>query len=292
MRKIELVLGFRCNCRCVFCVVDPAVAGQAMSTAEAVRHLQESRRGGATAVDFGGGEPTLRRDLPELARTAKRLGYRRIGIKSNGLRLCYPDYVEKLMRAGVREFSVPVWGHAPAVHDALAQTQGAFEMLEMGVKHIVDFGGGIEADVLLTTKSIPHLQELVGHFASIGVRRFQLWLFCLFGSNHTGAELLPTMTAAGRAIVETAAALKGRRLRLSTTHIPACFLRPREDLYSNIADQRLTIVTPGGSFPAEASPFEAGHQAAACAGCARVESCAGLRPEYLERFDSGEIAPL
>jgi MoaA/NifB/PqqE/SkfB family radical SAM enzyme len=290
MRKIELVLWFKCNCRCMFCVLDRRTAAQSMSTARAVRELALARRSGAAAVDFGGGEPTLRPDLPELVRAAKLLGYADIGVKTNGLRLCYPEYAAKLLQAGARRLSIPVWGAGPEEHDALCRTTGAFDMMEMGVKNVLDAGGEVECDVLLTTGTAPRLSEILSRFSKIGARRFQLWLFCLFGSAGHHAELLPRLSAAGRAAA--AAARRFPRLAISTTHIPPCFLGRQARLYAPISEQGLVIVTPGGSFAAESSPFEAGTKPLRCRGCRAYGRCAGVRPEYLERFSSRELAPI
>ena len=292
MKKIELVLWFRCNCRCLCCVVDERVAGQSMSTAAAVRHLAVSRKAGARDVDFGGGEPTLREDLPALAQAAAKLGYRKIGVKTNGLRLCYPEFVARLMRAGVNQFTFPIRGHVPEVHDRLARTPGAFEMMEMAVKHAVDFGAEAEAEVLLTTETVPHLRELIGHFTAIGLRRFRMYFFSLFASDQTMPELLPSLTSAGRAIVAAVAASRRDKASIYTTHVPYCFLRPYPGIYSSSARAGLDIITPGGSFPNAQSPFEAGRKTARCAGCAKYALCAGVRPEYLERFSDREIRPL
>jgi MoaA/NifB/PqqE/SkfB family radical SAM enzyme len=291
VNKVELILWFKCNCRCAFCVVDHRTAAQSMSTADAVRELARARRAGASAVDFGGGEPTLRPDLPKLARAAARLGFSDIGVKTNGLRLCYPEYAARLLQAGARRFSVPVWGASPEEHDALCRTPGAFEKMEMGVKNILDAGGAVELDILLTTGTVPRLAGILEHFAAIGARRFGLWLFCLFGSAGHRAGLLPRLSDAGRAAARAARRF-GRRLELSTPHIPPCFLGPVARLYAPMAGKGLVIVTPGGSFPAESSPFEAGTKPARCRGCAAFARCAGVRPEYLERFGSREIVPL
>jgi MoaA/NifB/PqqE/SkfB family radical SAM enzyme len=291
MRKIELVLGFKCNCRCMFCVIDRKTAAQSMSTGRAVRELAQARRCGASAVDFGGGEPTLRPDLPQLVSAAVRLGYRGIGVKTNGLRLCYPDYAAQLLEAGTSLFSIPVWGASPQEHDMLCRTEGAFDMMEMGVKNVLDAGGEVESDVLLTTRTVPRLGEILSRFSAIGVRRFQLWLFCLFGSAGHHPELQPRMRDAGRAAA-AAAARFGRRLRLSTTHIPPCFLGCHHGLYAPISEQGLVVVTPGDSFPAEDSPFEAGTKPRRCRICRDSGRCGGLRREYLERFSSREIRPM
>lgn len=262
-----------------------------MGTAAALRRLERGREEGAEAVDFGGGEPTLRDDLPELARAAARLGYRDVGVKSNGLRLCYPDYLESLMAAGIRSFSVPVWGR-PAEHDALCGVKRAFDMLEMGVKHALDFGAQVQADLLLTSLSVAHAPALAADFAALGVRRFSARLYCLFGSGFTRPHLLPGMTEAGRATVEAARVLAPSGASIATGHIPPCLLGPMPELYDDIAKQELIVVTPGGEFPAETSPFEAGNQTPRCAGCAYAGRCRGPRIEYVRERGDGEFVPV
>lgn len=292
MSKIELVLWFKCDCRCSFCVVDARTAAQSMPAAAAERHLRAAAARGVDEVDFGGGEPTLRSDLPRLAARARALGFRRIGVKTNGQRLCEPEYVSELLDAGVGRFSVPVWGHGPEVHDVLARTPGAFERLEMGVKNALDLGAEVSADVLLTRATVPRLRQAVERFEAAGVRRFHAWFYSLFGSAGALPSLLPSLPAAGAAVAGVSAALEGRGVRLATSQIPPCFLRPRPGLYRRISEERLEIITPGGSFPAESSPFEAGVKTRRCRGCAAEDRCAGVRPEYLARASDAEIAPL
>lgn len=289
MKKVELVLWFQCNTRCRFCVVDPATARQVMSTEAALRHLAESRERGATAVDFGGGEPTLRKDLPELSRAARALGYESIGIKSNGVRLCYPEVVSGLLDAGVGHFSLSFWGGTPAAHDELARTEGAFEMVEMGVKHILDLGGEASAEVLLTTETVPRLEALTRSLCGLGLRDLRFWLYSLFGSAGAMPELLPRLSDAGPAVVRAARAAEQAGGRAATGHVPPCFLKGAERSYEPIAASELVIITPGGSFPAESSPFEAGVKTERCRGCRKSARCAGLRPEYLERFGDAEV---
>ncbi len=79
----------RCNGRCAYCSAAGALSQppeESVDTATAMRGLRRLRRGGAGAVVFLGGEPTLREDLPALAAAASRLGMT-VSIATNGLSL-------------------------------------------------------------------------------------------------------------------------------------------------------------------------------------------------------------
>jgi MoaA/NifB/PqqE/SkfB family radical SAM enzyme len=286
--KIELILWYRCNCACTFCS-SHSHRGGLFSPAEAVTQLASWRGLGATSVDFGGGEPTLGHELPALAEAARRIGYTTIGVKSNGMRFCYPEYVRRCLDAGIDEFAISLWGHVPGLHDALAGRAGAFEMTEMGLKHLLDLGARVTVDFLVTTRTVDVLPEALFEVSRIGVRSIRLWVFCLFGSGGQHPELMPSLSAAGRAAAEAADALEPVGCRLSTSHIMPCLLGPRAGLYASIRELELTVVTKDSSFAGEDSPFEAGIPVPACAACRHLSRCLGPRQEYVDRFGGDEF---
>jgi uncharacterized radical SAM superfamily Fe-S cluster-containing enzyme len=56
----------------------------------------------ATALQFSGGEPTIREDLPQLVELAKALGFRHLEVNTNGIRLAQSlDFCKELVEAGV-----------------------------------------------------------------------------------------------------------------------------------------------------------------------------------------------
>jgi MoaA/NifB/PqqE/SkfB family radical SAM enzyme len=86
-----------CNFTCTYCDDHrgrkyPVLPGRgALSTAEGIR-LLEIMRTGTPSVYFAGGEPTLRKDLPELTRKAHELNYYPIIVNTNG------SIIEKRLR--------------------------------------------------------------------------------------------------------------------------------------------------------------------------------------------------
>ncbi len=97
----------RCNLRCPVCFANAAAAGYVYEPTkqqieDMLRNLRQNSPVPATALQFSGGEPTIREDLPELIRMAVELGFRHVEVNTNGVRLAQSvDYCKALDEAGV-----------------------------------------------------------------------------------------------------------------------------------------------------------------------------------------------
>jgi uncharacterized radical SAM superfamily Fe-S cluster-containing enzyme len=97
----------RCNLNCDFCFANARACGfiyeptfeqiTAMLTV-----LRDEKPCPAPAVQFSGGEPTMREDLPDIIRKAKELGFPQVQLATNGIKLARDvKYVEELRDAGL-----------------------------------------------------------------------------------------------------------------------------------------------------------------------------------------------
>ena len=97
----------RCNLNCDFCFANARVCGYVYEpTFEEVDQmltmLRSEKPNPTPAVQFAGGEPTLREDLPDLVRLAKKKGFLQVQIATNGILLAKdPNYAQVLKDAGV-----------------------------------------------------------------------------------------------------------------------------------------------------------------------------------------------
>ena len=97
IRHVDIKLHYACNNRCIHCVIadqrDAAMAKRGRdfrTTSEVVAELVDAATKGFDVVTFTGGEPTLRRDLPELVQAAHQLGLK-VGLQTNGRALPMPN---------------------------------------------------------------------------------------------------------------------------------------------------------------------------------------------------------
>jgi len=97
----------RCNLRCPICFANAATVSYVYEpTKEQVRGMLKNLRNikpvPATALQYSGGEPTVREDLPELVKMAKEFGFDHVEVNSNAINLAESvDYCRKLRDAGV-----------------------------------------------------------------------------------------------------------------------------------------------------------------------------------------------
>lgn len=286
---LELALDYRCNLRCIGCraCVD---SGESLD-GPTVRSLLESS--GVRQLWLGGGEPTLRADLPAIVATAKRLGYTRILLQTNGVRLVYPAYVEALIRAGLTDVSLNVKSHRSEAHDRLSRSEGAHALLLRGLENLAKTELSVAADVLLTRSTAADLPETIAYFAERGVRRFTLWLLSAADVDDPEVEAeIPRISEIPLSQASIVADRVG--VELASLHTPPCTLSPEiRGRYLPARDLRLRVVDPSGrSFSLEESSFEGGAWQAACGGCGSRDRCHGPRADYIRLHGDREISAI
>lgn len=97
----------RCNLRCPICFANAAQSGYVFEpTMDEIRSMMENLRSNkpfpCPAIQFSGGEPTVREELPEIIRMAREVGFPQVQVASNGVKLAKdPSYAAELKAAGL-----------------------------------------------------------------------------------------------------------------------------------------------------------------------------------------------
>lgn len=116
---IEVTNG--CNLSCSYCFASSGPSGRDRSFEDIVKLLRVVREsGGPRPIQFSGGEPTIRDDLPELVGTAREMGFQHIQINTNGLVLANADgYADRLAAAGVTAVYLQFDGLTSETYEAI-----------------------------------------------------------------------------------------------------------------------------------------------------------------------------
>jgi 12,18-didecarboxysiroheme deacetylase len=153
----------RCNLKCVHCYAhakDIAYNNE-LTTRQGKQLIDDLARFGAPVMLFSGGEPLVRKDLPELAGYAVQKGMRAV-ISTNGT-LITSKKARILKDIGLSYVGISLDGMR-AINDRFRGVKGAFQSALQGIKHCQD--AGIKVGLRFTINKfnvteIPHIFNLI-----------------------------------------------------------------------------------------------------------------------------------
>lgn len=167
----------RCNLTCPICFANAAAAGYVYEpTKEQVTAMLKNLRANdpvpATALQFSGGEPTIRKDLPELVRKAKEVGFRHVEINTNGVRLSQSvEYCKELKAAGVSTVYLQFDGLKPEVYKFIR----GIDLLNIKMKAIENCRqAGLHSVVLVVTLVKGVNDDQLGEIIDFAVENFDV----------------------------------------------------------------------------------------------------------------------
>jgi uncharacterized radical SAM superfamily Fe-S cluster-containing enzyme len=114
-----------------------------------LENLRENKPVPATALQFSGGEPTIRKELPDFIRKAKELGFSHVEVNTNGLRISQSvEYAKELKDAGASTIYLQFDGLTSDVYKFIR----GIDLLDIKMKAIENLRkAGLTSVVLVVT---------------------------------------------------------------------------------------------------------------------------------------------
>lgn len=289
---VDVQIGYACNVQCDYCSITDEMRQENMMTAAVMAKLGEARSRGATKVAFGGGEPTIRRNLLPLVRWCRDRGYRAIKVPSNGLMYSYRSYAEEASEAGINDFHISFMAHTPELYERIMGKPGALDLVTQGVRNLAALGHKPTGDLIIKSDTWMHLADIVEHWAALGIETFNLWLVSLSDRNKDNLASLLRVSEMRDGI--SAAFERGRKLGVTvcSRHIPRCMLPGYEEHVADLREDKVLVITPRATFALWESKISPNTYGEKCAGCRYQHGvCLGFRRDYLERYGDEEARP-
>jgi len=135
-----IVAGLSCNSACVMCSVKSHGKNcHNGTTKEIIKDLIKGRKENYERMEFTGGEPTIRKDIFLLIKQAQNLGYKEIGLNTNGILLGNKSFCEKLVKAGLTNITFSLHAHNKKLHEIITRTPDSFEQTVAGIKNALNY---------------------------------------------------------------------------------------------------------------------------------------------------------
>jgi MoaA/NifB/PqqE/SkfB family radical SAM enzyme len=298
----DILLNYNCNAKCHFCSqdFDWRKVPNDLPFEKAVEHMYLAYKNGYRRLGFTGGEPTIRRELPNLIAIAKKIGYGYIRIQTNGVRIADFDYVKTLADAGLTFVKYSIHGHTAALHDELVGVPGAFDKCLKSIENLQKLRVGIGVNIVLNERNYRHLTE----FYELFLLKLQLSNFVIIAPLYEGNMTLHALKGEriGAKITDMAPYIK-RAYEVFTRinypkpplllHFTPCILPGYEQQMLGWSAFNTMVVSPKGEkrdldMTATAHTVKTDE----CKKCVYNDRCIGFDSSYARVFGTSEISPL
>ncbi len=166
----------RCNQRCPICFANAAVSGYlyepTMEQLEQMMQLLRSEVPPCPAIQFAGGEPTLRKDFVQIVRRAHELGFTHLQVATNGIAMAKSvSFCHELKLAGLHT----VYLQFDGVTDEPYKKLRGYPGLTQKVKAIDNcWAGEIKSVVLVPTLAKGVNDDQIGAIVRFAAQRLQI----------------------------------------------------------------------------------------------------------------------
>lgn len=301
LRMLDIFLNFACQAKCPFCYnppLTPELVRWRLPLKRVAAELLKGRRGGYGGVTFSGGEVTLLKELPKMLLAARRAGYERIGIITNGLLMAEPAYTDSLVASGLGFCCVSIHGADAELHDRMVRTAGAFEKVLRTLGHLEERDIPVVLNFVLTRENYRSAAAFVERFAGRrGVLEFQLYYPHYDGLMAEHAEqlalTLSDAVAESRRAISAAESL-GAGERIHLYNVPPCAAPGLQDRLRNWEREADSLlIDPKGAADGEfGQERRERFKNAQCRACSLDERCLGFERGYVDRFGERDIRAL
>lgn len=275
-----------CNQDCSFCSANETSGNLWERPETMLRAIARAARRGVRRLSFGGGEPTLDRNLLHYVRAACRLGVREIELVTNGVLLDRAPRVQALRNAGLTHAFVSLHAHDEALSQALTRKVGDHARTVQAIHHLLDAGVETVINHVVTARNAPHLARFIDFVhATFGGRALASVAFVTpqyralddLSQMPSYTEVMPSLRRALYTAIE-----RRQPVQIGSRQgIPPCVLgefRAWSDVLGYAGE------------PAEDIPQKV--RAPGCGACRYTRVCTGVWKPYADRYGTHELAPL
>jgi MoaA/NifB/PqqE/SkfB family radical SAM enzyme len=282
---VSMTMEFRCNLRCVHCMIEDTMHRLVPESAERFDEVlaENVRHRRWKGLILTGSEITLRRDLPELARRARASGFEHVRIQSHGMHLADRDYCKTLLDAGVDEYFISVAGADAKTHDALTAVAGSFEKTLRGLEILDEHPDAVTlTNTVVTKRSYKLLLAVVDRLAHLRrLKQMEFWVYWPM-SEADDKDLLASHAEIAPYLREAVARARALGRGVEVKNFPQCLLGDQGSALMNTQPQLL--IDPAFWPEFTRNGF---YQCVYRDRCSSTE-CLGLSTAYIAKFGYDE----
>jgi len=234
-KRIDLNLGYSCNLKCRFCYYQKTMKKPVdLPTEKAKQWLRFFRKKGKENIDLTGGEPTIRKDIVELVRYARDIGYKKICIITNGLKLANKDFAHELAAAGLNDVLFSLHGPTARIHESLTCVPKSYDKIIEGINNIKAADIRFRSNTVVNGISYQHVGDTAERLIDLGAERLNFILFNpIVEAGGSDGDMNISYKEAAPYLQKVIDVNKHRVKKITVRYMPFCTMKGYEQYITN-----------------------------------------------------------
>ncbi len=176
-RNYEVNIGKLCNNACIFCAngIVSKEENKFVEYEKIVSEIKKAKNEGFSSLGILGGDITVHPNVLKIVEFARKTGFKRIAICTNGRRLSDLSFAKSLIGAGATRFMISIHSHREEVENYLNGRKNSFSEKIAAIKNLVQLNSekriehGISLNCCVHKLNYRELIDFVLFFKNLGI---------------------------------------------------------------------------------------------------------------------------
>lgn len=182
--RIWVRIASACNNKCIFCLDSDAHNWTYPDEDHIKKQIRDGfKEGYENRIIISGWEASINPKFPEYIKFAKDIWYDRVQTVTNGNMFAFPQFCEKVFKAGLEEVTFSFHGHNETLHDYLVATKWAFKKSLKWLIYIKKYHPEIiiNIDIVVNKVNVKFLPDIVKFYMRLWVYEYDILQIIPFG---------------------------------------------------------------------------------------------------------------
>jgi MoaA/NifB/PqqE/SkfB family radical SAM enzyme len=275
-----------CNADCCFCGDTRKVRSQDSHTYdELLQGLRENRKKYESLI-ISGGEPTIYKNFIEYVQYAKNVcKYKRIQLTTNGFRLTYKNYCDKLINIGINSFQISFGTSNEKLYDAIYKVKNARHYVTNAIKYLKTKPVILRTNTVIHKLNLKDIPNTVEYLIKLNLDEIKLSFMDPVGASVINGKsvLIPTYLETVPYVMESfKISEKNNYKNLVIENFPICVIPEFESKISDLSYPQNNKIYYNRN---KKKPEK-------CKKCLHFNKCNGTWINYLKQFGDEEFNPV
>ncbi|MFW6025886.1 MAG: radical SAM protein, partial [Candidatus Woesearchaeota archaeon] len=252
---------------------------------------------GIKRIDFTGGEPTIKKDLPEIFNYAKTKGIKVIALQTNGINLSNKKYLKELIKSGLKEITFSFHSHKKETYNKITNEKHYNKSIK-ALKNLSKAKITFSVSHVINKLNYQEIIKFIDFIKEYNPKSIYFSFLRPNGRTKKNKWIVPRLKEIKEHVIKAMEYCEKQNIRYEFEGLPLCYMG---DYYKKSSEYSREFEKPTQGYVSSDGVKSDLHgdihsnlkkKGDQCKSCKLNDNCVGVWKEYAEMFGTEELNPV